>query len=328
MVKPFIFYLTLCCSASAIASNWEQFSTSTDGQKSFTDFSRIKKDAYGLQTFTAWWQLKLLSVGAVNGKKFKSVLYLYRVDCAQASTTQLSANYYDASGSVIHVDENQYRPSIASPDSTGEAFVQAICAAANAPAKPPQTVSNPTTTATDPSMGDAVKSVLTSALDNVAPPVPEFTDTEARLNYLTWLGSTSEKLKAKKPEWQLRKEFLQTVWFESQRAGIDTSLTLGLIETLSDFRKYNVLDSGARGYMAINPVWSRKIGDGDVSKLFHMQTNMRFGCVVLRHYLDQRHGDIKTSLLDYAADSLSIPRTDPRVSKLVDRIALASEKWR
>ena len=180
MVKPFVFCLAVCCSASAATSNWELFSTSTAGNKSFTDYSRIKKDAYGVQTFKAWWQLKLSTAEAVNGKKFKSVLYLFRVDCNDASTAQLSANYYDASGKVIYVDENQYRPSIALPDSTGEAFVQATCAAANVPAKPAQAVSEPNAATADSSLSDAVKPILTSTLENVAPPVPEFTDTNAR----------------------------------------------------------------------------------------------------------------------------------------------------
>jgi hypothetical protein len=129
MSRRFVFCLALCCSASAFATSWELFSTSTGGDKSFTDYSRIKRDTYGLETFTAWWQLKAPHLGTVNGKKFSSVLYLYRVDCKQTSTTQLSVNYYDALGGVIHVDDKQYRPSIATPDSSGEVFVEAICAA-------------------------------------------------------------------------------------------------------------------------------------------------------------------------------------------------------
>jgi hypothetical protein len=69
---------------------------------------------------------------------------------------------------------------------------------------------------------DSVRTALSSAIANQAPPVPEFKDTESRLAYLRWLGAMSDRLKKKKPEWQIRKEFLQTVWYESKRAGLDT----------------------------------------------------------------------------------------------------------
>lgn len=138
---------------------------------------------------------------------------------------------------------------------------------------------------------DSVRTALSSAIANQAPPVPEFKDTESRLRYLRWLGTMSDRLQKKKPEWQIRKEFLQTVWYESKRAGLDTTLVLGLIQVESNFRKFAVSPVGARGYMQVMPFWTRVIGDGDASKLFHMQTNLRFGCVILRHYLDREKGD-------------------------------------
>ena len=138
---------------------------------------------------------------------------------------------------------------------------------------------------------DSVRSALSSAVSNKAPPVPEFKDTEAKLQHLRWLAAMSDRLVTKKAELQIRKEFLQTVWYESKRAGLDTALVLGLIQVESNFRKFAVSVVGARGYMQVMPFWTRVIGDGDASKLFHMQTNLRFGCVILRHYLDREKGD-------------------------------------
>ncbi|MBK6322595.1 lytic transglycosylase domain-containing protein [Candidatus Aalborgicola defluviihabitans] len=138
---------------------------------------------------------------------------------------------------------------------------------------------------------DSVRTALTSAIHNAAPPVPEFADTESRLRYLRWMLAMSERLKKKKPNLETRKEFLQTVWYESKRAGLDVALVLGLIQVESNFRKYAVSWVGARGYMQVMPFWTRSIGDGDPGKLFHMQTNLRFGCVILRHYLDREKGD-------------------------------------
>jgi soluble lytic murein transglycosylase-like protein len=99
------------------------------------------------------------------------------------------------------------------------------------------------------------------------------------------------RLRAHKSDASERQEFLQTVWYESRRAGLDIALVLGLIEVESGFRKFAVSPVGARGYMQVMPFWCRVIGDGDASRLFHMQTNLRFGCVILRHYLDRERGD-------------------------------------
>lgn len=146
---------------------------------------------------------------------------------------------------------------------------------------------------------DAVRSALSSAISNSAPPVPEFADTESRLRYLRWLGRMSEHLKRQKPDWNVRKEFLQTLWYESRRAGLDPALVLGLVQVESNFRKFAVSSVGARGYMQVMPFWTRVLGDGDAGKLFHMQTNLRFGCVILRHYLDREQGDLFLALGRY-----------------------------
>jgi soluble lytic murein transglycosylase-like protein len=146
---------------------------------------------------------------------------------------------------------------------------------------------------------DSVRGALTSAIASSAPPVPEFASTEARLDYLRWLGRMSERLVRRQPDLEHRVEFLQTVWYESRRAGLDSSLVLGLIQVESAFRKFAISSVGARGYMQIMPFWVRTIGDGDVGKLFHMQTNLRFGCVILRHYLDREQGDLFLALGRY-----------------------------
>ena len=74
---------------------------------------------------------------------------------------------------------------------------------------------------------------------------------------------------------------------------------MGLIQVESAFRKFAVSSVGARGYMQVMPFWTRAIGDGDAGKLFQMQTNLRFGCVILRHYLDRERGDLFMALGRY-----------------------------
>jgi soluble lytic murein transglycosylase-like protein len=148
-------------------------------------------------------------------------------------------------------------------------------------------------------LADAVRSALAKAVANAAPPKVQFDSTEQRIAFLRWLGATSERLKRYKDEHLTRVEFLETLWYECKRAGLEPSLVLGLVQVESGFRKFVVSSAGARGYMQVMPFWARLIGDGDASRLFHMQTNLRFGCVILRHYLDTERGDLFMALGRY-----------------------------
>ena len=159
-------------------------------------------------------------------------------------------------------------------------------------------------------LADSVRSALSSAIANSAPPVPTFATTEARLSYLRWLSAMSDRLYRRVKDFPTRIELLQTIWYESRRAGLDTSLVLGLIQVESAFRKFAVSSVGARGYMQIMPFWTRVIGDGDPGKLFHMQTNLRFGCVILRHYVDRERGDLFMALGRYNGSRGKSPYPD------------------
>ncbi len=148
-------------------------------------------------------------------------------------------------------------------------------------------------------LADAVRSALAKAIANAAPPRPEFDSMDERLKFLRWLGAMSERLKRYQDEHLTRVEFLETLWYESKRSGLEPSLVLGLVQVESGFRKFVVSSAGARGYMQVMPFWARLIGDGDASRLFHMQTNLRFGCVILRHYLNTERGDMFLALGRY-----------------------------
>lgn len=148
-------------------------------------------------------------------------------------------------------------------------------------------------------LADAVRSALSAAVADSAPPRPSFDHIDARLAYLRWLGEMSTRLKRRESEHLRRVEFLETAWYESKRAGLETSLLLGLIQVESGFRRWVISSAGARGYTQVMPFWARVIGDGDASRLFHMQTNLRFGCVILRHYLDRERGDLYMALGRY-----------------------------
>lgn len=159
-------------------------------------------------------------------------------------------------------------------------------------------------------LADAVRTALSSAIAQQAPPVPEFPTTVARMAYLRWLAAMAERLQKRVPDRDTRVEFLRTVWYEAGRAGLDVSLVLGLVQVESAFRKYAVSSVGARGYMQVMPFWTRTIGDGDAGRLFHMQTNLRFGCVILRHYLERERGDAFMALGRYNGSRGRAPYPD------------------
>jgi len=148
-------------------------------------------------------------------------------------------------------------------------------------------------------LADSVRSALSAAVADSAPPRPSFENIDQRLAYLRWLAAMSERLRRRKADHDTRVQFLETVWYESRRAGLENALVLGLIQVESGFRKYAISRAGARGYMQVMPFWARLIGDGDAARLFHLQTNLRFGCVILRHYLDVERGDLFMALGRY-----------------------------
>lgn len=148
-------------------------------------------------------------------------------------------------------------------------------------------------------LADSVRNALRRAVHNSAPPVMTFKTSEQRLAYTNWRNEMSKRLERYEKSPQRRKDILQTVYYESKRAGLEPSIVLGVITVESAFRKYAISSVGARGYMQIMPFWSRLIGDGEPSSLFNMQANIRFGCVILRHYLDMERGDMFMALGRY-----------------------------
>jgi soluble lytic murein transglycosylase-like protein len=148
-------------------------------------------------------------------------------------------------------------------------------------------------------LADSVRTALSAAVSKAIPPEPVFADDRQRQVFDRWVQASDGRLVKKKPESLVRREFLNTVWYEAKRAGLDPGLVMGLIEVESGFRKYAISPVGARGYMQIMPFWSRSIGDGNASSLFDMRTNLRFGCVILRHYLNIENGNMFLALGRY-----------------------------
>jgi soluble lytic murein transglycosylase-like protein len=113
-----------------------------------------------------------------------------------------------------------------------------------------------------------------------------------------WLAEMDRRLEKRIPDRQQRLELLRTVQYEATRARLDPQLVLGVIEVESGFRKYAVSSAGARGYMQVMPFWVKLIGQPN-HNLFHLRTNLAYGCAILRHYLDIEKGDYWRALGRY-----------------------------
>jgi soluble lytic murein transglycosylase-like protein len=141
----------------------------------------------------------------------------------------------------------------------------------------------------------SVQAALSRAISDQAPPKSSFLDS---MQAIDWLTEMSRRLEKRIADRESRLEFLRAVHYEATRAGLDPQLVLGLIQVESGFKKYAVSSAGARGFMQVMPFWIRIIGRHD-DNLFHLRTNLRYGCTILRHYLDIEQGDLFRALGRY-----------------------------
>ncbi len=141
----------------------------------------------------------------------------------------------------------------------------------------------------------SVRAALHAAVSDRAAPEPEFSSLDEKIN---WLAEMSRRLEKRMPDRAARTEFLKTVYYEAKRAGLDPQMVLGLIQVESGFKKYAVSHAGARGYMQVMPFWIKLIGQKD-NNLFHLRINLRYGCTILRHYIDIEKGDLYRALGRY-----------------------------
>ncbi|MGG7604511.1 lytic transglycosylase domain-containing protein [Massilia sp. BKSP1R2A-1] len=148
-------------------------------------------------------------------------------------------------------------------------------------------------------LADSVRLALANAIHDTRPPKPVLRDAQARARYQAWFDEMSSRLAKRIPDTLSRTEFLETVWYESTRAGLDPAMVLGLIQVESAYRKYAISIAGARGYMQVMPFWTKVIGDSDRRMLFNMQTNLRYGCSILRMYIDMEKGNLYLALGRY-----------------------------
>ena len=141
----------------------------------------------------------------------------------------------------------------------------------------------------------SVQAELSRAIGDEGVPQLKFADPQ---DGYKWLLAMSDRLAKRVPDEKFRVELLKTVHYEATRAGLDPQLVLGVLHVESGFKKYAVSKAGARGLMQVMPFWVGLIGRKD-DNLFYLRTNIRYGCVILRHYLDLEKGDLYRALGRY-----------------------------
>jgi soluble lytic murein transglycosylase-like protein len=144
-------------------------------------------------------------------------------------------------------------------------------------------------------LADSMRQRLSSQVSDRGAPSLHFRSAE---DGNRWLTTMEKRLESRMPDRKQRLELLRTVHYEALRAKLDPQLVLGVIEVESAFRKYAVSKAGARGYMQVMPFWIKQIGQPK-HNLFHMRTNLAYGCAILRHYVDMEDGDYYRALGRY-----------------------------
>ncbi|SMC16047.1 Transglycosylase SLT domain-containing protein [Andreprevotia lacus DSM 23236] len=144
-------------------------------------------------------------------------------------------------------------------------------------------------------LSDSVQSSMSRAIaDGMQPRLVFANATEGQ----AWLDEMSARLAKRIPDEFMRRKLLTVAQYEATRAGLDPQLVLGLIHVESGFNRYALSPVGARGLMQVMPFWQRQIGTSQQS-LFDLATNLRYGCTILRHYLDVENGDLFRALGRY-----------------------------
>lgn len=145
-------------------------------------------------------------------------------------------------------------------------------------------------------MADHVRLALRSALNAPVAPRPIFESVGHRIH---WMSEMSRRLARRVPDFSERNELIKTIRYEAQRVGIEPQIIFALIEVESNFRADAVSHAGAIGLMQVMPFWTDVLSKGSSRELYEPRVNIRYGCLILRHYLDIEKGNLDRALGRY-----------------------------
>jgi soluble lytic murein transglycosylase-like protein len=169
-------------------------------------------------------------------------------------------------------------------------------------------------------LADSVRTLLRQSVFAQIPQQRPFTSERDQQNFYRWRSMMSERMANHLAQPSLRVAILDAVDYEARRAGLEPALVLGVITVESRFQPTATSPVGARGLMQVMPFWARSIGDGNMQRLYHIRMNIRFGCVILRHYLDKERGDLVRALARYNG---SLGQTT-----YAQKVLMAARQWR
>ncbi|RRQ21178.1 lytic transglycosylase domain-containing protein [Thiohalobacter thiocyanaticus] len=123
---------------------------------------------------------------------------------------------------------------------------------------------------------------------------------EDRFEAEVWLSDMSRRLQRR---WQdipanERLEILRIAHQEATQAELPPELVLAVIQVESNFDRFAISHAGARGLMQVMPFWLEELGRPQ-DNLFHIRTNIRYGCTILKHYLERERGNLQRALARY-----------------------------
>lgn len=160
----------------------------------------------------------------------------------------------------------------------------------------------------------AYNSELAALLKKAVSETNGFTD---QYEATVWLTDMSQRLQKRVPDPKFRIKLLTNVHNEARRAGVEPELVLAVIEVESNFKQFAISRVGARGLMQVMPFWLKEIGrPGD--SLFNVSTNLRYGCTILKYYLDKEKGNLTRALGRYNG-SLGRWKYPGKVYRALDR---------
>ena len=165
----------------------------------------------------------------------------------------------------------------------------------------------------------ATRTLLRSAVSDYPPTKLVFNSKEEAQHWLEEMAARIARVAPRSSHLRLDGtlvyDFLRAVHYEASRQGLDPQLVLAIIHVESAFNKYAISHASARGYMQVMPFWVELLGEGDES-LFHMRRNLRYGTVILRHYLDIEKGDYFRALGRYNGSLGKATYVDKVMNKL------------
>lgn len=145
-------------------------------------------------------------------------------------------------------------------------------------------------------MSDSLRMALLGAIREVPFREPVFDSIEHKVD---WLSKMERKLIRRVPDRRERIALIKTIRYEAQRAGLDPQIVFSVIDVESSFRPSAQSNAGAIGLMQIMPFWTKVLSDGDKSQLLKPSLNIRYGCLILAHYLEIEKGNMQRALARY-----------------------------